>query len=327
VALGTLGVASFVLAALWILSDRLPPVARPAVSHEFPSYAAAMALIDSLRAHDDAQINPMCHPRVLTGGARSDRVLVVFHGFTNCPKQFDLLAEAFSRIGYNVFMPRLPGHGMADRMSEDLRTLTAEDLVQAGESAVEIAHGLGDHVTIMGLSSGAVLAAWLARNRTDIDCVVLIAPSFAPHGVPEPAARRLTSILRGLPNFFLWWDPRSRENVLGPKQAYPRYASHALAEVYRLGFEVIERPDLGRLAAKVVLITSAADEAVNNDLAFELVRRWRSRGADVRTFEFPAVQGVRHDMIDPEQPYERTRVTYPVIEHLTVEGERRGFHR
>jgi carboxylesterase len=310
-----------VLAILWVLLGRLPPVPRPDPSRPALSYADATARFESIRARDGPVVNPECHPRVIAAGERTGRVIVLLHGFSNCPKQFDLLTTHFARMGFTVLVPRLPRHGMADRMSADLGKLTAEELARAGEGAIDIAHGLGEHITVVGLSSSAVLGAWLAQHRTDIDCAVLLAPSFAPHSVPAPAARRLANALLWLPNFFIWWDPRLRADLPGPRQSYPRFATHALAEVYRLGFGVLDAAARSKPAAKIVLVTSAADDVVNNDVAFELARRWRSRGGDVRTFEFPASQHVHHDMIDPEQPYQRIQVTYPVIEKLVSGAE------
>jgi alpha-beta hydrolase superfamily lysophospholipase len=316
----TVGIVFLFLALMavagWVLLGRVPPVVRPAPSPPAQSYADAMARFDSIQAKDGPEVNPECRPRLITAGVRTAEVIVLLHGFTNCPKQFDQLAADFARLGHNVLIPRLPRHGMANRMTADLGLLTAEDMVQAGEDAIGVARGLGDHITVVGLSSSAVLAAWLALHRTDIDCAVLLAPSLAPPGIPAPAARRLTNAFRGLPNFFVWWDPKSRANLQGPRQSYPRFASHALTEVYRLGFDVDDKA--GAPKAKIVLVTSAADEVVNNSLAVELVSRWSSRGTDVRIYEFPAALRVRHDMIDPEQPYQRIRITYPVIEDMVT---------
>ena len=52
-----------------------------------------------------------------------------------------------------------------------------------GARAVDIAAGLGDQVTIAGLSAGGVVAAWAAQHRRDVHRAVLIAPSL---GVRSP---------------------------------------------------------------------------------------------------------------------------------------------
>jgi hypothetical protein len=38
----------------------------------------------------------------------------------------------------------------------------------------------------------------------------------------------------------------------------------------------------------------------------------------VRSFEFPAAAWVHHDMIDPEQPYQRLAVVYPLLRKFLV---------
>lgn len=314
-ALRSIGIAVAALATgLWLCS-RVPPVADPGPSRPAASYAEALARVDSIRAREGSDLNPACHTRVLGSGAKSANVIVLLHGFTNCPKQFDSLAADFARQGYNVYLPRIPRHGAADRMSPELTHLTADELTRAGMDAVDIARGLGERITVMGLSSSAVLTAWLAQHRTDVDRAVLLAPSFAPHGMQTDVARWLTGILLRSPNFFVWWDGKTKADVPGPRQCYPRFASRALAQVYRLGFTVLDRAERARpLAPSVAILTTASDEGVNNDAAHELARRWRDRGADVETYEFPESLQVHHDMIDPEQPYQRIAVSYPRIE-------------
>jgi hypothetical protein len=165
------------------------------------------------------------------------------------------------------------------------------------------------------LSSSAVLAAWLAAHRADVDGALLLAPSFGPRGMPGAEARRVAGVLLRAPNFYVWWDRKQKEALPGPRQCYPRFASRALAEVYRLGFSVLDGAVRAKpLRARIVLVTTADDEGVNNGMSRELARRWTSRGASVREYEFPAALGVHHDMIDPEQPYQRVAATYPVIE-------------
>lgn len=314
------------LATAWILAGRLAPLSDLEVAPGPADRVASLALADSIRRSESSEVHPECRTRIVvpdtTGGAP---VVLLLHGFTNCPKQFDRLASAFAGRGYGVVAPLLPRHGRADRMTPELGLLNAEELVRAGNRAVDVARGIGDPVIVVGLSSSGVLAGWLAQRRDDVDAAVLLAPSFAPRGMPEGVARRMTRALLSLPNFYVWWNRHARERVPGPKQAYPRFASRAIAQVYRLGFTLLadaarERPRAKRIA----LVTTEDDRAVNNAVAAELARRWRGRGATVTAYEFPESTGVRHDMIDPDQPYERTAVVYPVIERLVVEAAERG---
>jgi hypothetical protein len=135
--------------------------------------------------------------------------------------------------------------------------------------------------------------------------------------MPAPLVGTFTGALLRLPNFYVWWDSKLRDKNPGPRQCYPRFASHAIAQVYRLGGAVLR--DAGRAkprARRLVLVTTAADDAVNNELCARLGALWRAHGARVESYRFPEGMDVRHDMIDPEQPYQRTGIVYPVLERL-----------
>jgi alpha-beta hydrolase superfamily lysophospholipase len=302
---------------LWITMAPIPAVPPGAPASPARDHEEATARFHRARAVTDSSVRADCLPRLLTHGHKVDRAVVLLHGFTNCPKQFDSLAVLLYERGYNLYLPRVPRHGSSDRMTTALAELTAEELSACAESALDLAHGLGERVTVVGLSSAAVAIARLAARRHDVDEAVLIAPSLGPPGVTPFWTRRLTSTLLVLPNFFLWWDPTLKERLPGPTQCYPRFSSRALAQVYRLGLDVIEAARDATLAAsRVTIVSSAADEVVSKEAVHELVRRWRARGGNIRHYEFPESLAVSHDMIDPEQPYQRIAISYPVIVRL-----------
>lgn len=303
--------------ALWLVAAPVPSGPAPATPTPARDYAEAVERYERVRAAEDATINGECLPRLLTHGGKTGRAVVLLHGFTNCPKQFDSLAILLHARGYNVYLPRIPRHGLADRMTTALAGLTAEDLARSAESALDLAHGLGERVTVVGLSSTAVAVAWLAAHRSDLDEAVVIAPALSPRGVSLLWTKRLTSALLVAPNFFAWWNSDLKEGVPGPRQCYPRFPSRGLAQVYRLGISVLDGATRARPAARrVAFLTTASDEGVGNEAAWELARRWRARGGDVRTVEFPESLGVHHDMIDPAQPYQRIGIAYPEIGRL-----------
>jgi len=300
--------------ALWIWFGHIQGLHNALQSHPGVRYEDALEGLARLRARDDFTINPDCHSVLWTHGRKVERAVVLLHGFTNCPKQFAPLGAELYERGWNVLIPRIPRQGLANVMTTDLAGLTAEELVASGEEAVDIARGLGDRVTVVGLSSSAVVAAYLAQHRSDIDEAVLIAPALAPRGMPDFAARRVTNILLTIPNFFVWWDPEKKAANPGPKQCYPRFPSHGLAEVYRLGFLTSAEAARAKPAAgSIVIVTTGSDEGVNNATVSALEHRWKAEGVDVRSYEFPAYLGIHHDMVDPEQPYQKVSVVYPAL--------------
>lgn len=308
-----------ILAALfWLL---LPPRWTPpsAAAHPARSRDEALGRIRRLRALDEsAALFAPCSTMVLDHGANTARVYVLLHGFTNCPRQFGDLAKLLYDDGANVLVPRMPRHGLANPSNHALASLTADELVATSGEAVDIAHGLGDHVTIVALSSSAVVAGWLAEQRNDLDQVMLIAPSLAPRSVPLWLAVPMANALLHLPDQFVPWDPKN-ERPAGPRSAYPGFSTRALARVYELGWYLLRDKPPAR-GTRVLLVTTPHDEGVNNDAVGLLGRRWAEEGGDVRSFEFPVEANVHHDMIDPEQPYQRVSVVYPVLRKLLETG-------
>jgi carboxylesterase len=314
----TLGLLGLVAIGLCALALCLVPL-RPADlgSHARParSYAEAMAQLAALEAQDDARVNPLCRTRVYTHGASTERVVVCLHGLTNCPAQFDSLAQLAYASGCNVIVPRLPQHGFADRMTPAMAQLDPVELCAATDRVFDAAHGLGAHVTVIGLSLGGTLAAWAAQERTDVDRVVLVAPLL---GVPQARGASvfgLTRLMSVLPNAFVWWNSARRERLPGPPQVYPRFATRGLAATLLVAARV--RSDAARRApgaSSAMLITLADDPAIDNAVARSLVADWQQHGlVELGAHEFPQGLGLNHDVVDPRQVGANPGLTYPVL--------------
>ena len=205
------------------------------------SYAESMQRIHALRAREaaDPRINPDCASIVMEHGQRTPRSIVCMHGITSSPVQFRDLGTLFFERGYNVVIPRMPRHGYRNRLTRDHARLTVAEYQAYVTEAVEIGRGLGEHLTVAGLSVSGVLAAWAAQTRADLDLAVPIAPAFAPRGVPLRLIPALIELMRRLPNLFISWDFR-KPVPLAPGCSYPRFSTHALAEAFRLGADVLK---------------------------------------------------------------------------------------
>jgi pimeloyl-ACP methyl ester carboxylesterase len=256
---------------------------------------------------------------VLSHGHPTEHVFVLLHGLTNAPRQVRELGEKLFATGANVVIPRLAHHGLADRMTVAHAALTAQDLIRYAQYGVDLAQGLGENVTVVGLSISGISAAWLAQNRDDIDEVFLLAPLFGPAVVPDPLTPAFATALTRLPNKMMWWDPRVRENLPGPPYNYPRFPTRALGEALRLGLQAAQ-PDQTLHVNRLGVILTENDKAVNNARTRRLVEQWRAASPDTDFFiyEFPASENIPHDFIDPLQPDARTdKVNALLVEWLT----------
>jgi pimeloyl-ACP methyl ester carboxylesterase len=275
-------------------------------------YAGAAERLAQLEALDDDTMNPVCRSRGLLHGQQTAHAVILLHGLTNCPQQWATFAELLHGRGINVLLPRMPHHGLADRRTSDPGKLRAEELRDFGDRVVDIAAGLGDRVTIVGLSAGGIIAAWAAQYRPELSRAVLIAPSlgFSTFGVyaqmlfmnvvtavPDVATQRFTKSDRAMPYAYVGWSSR------------------ALGEVIRLGIATASAAMQQRAAVQQLLvITNANDVAVNNGLARQLVSLWQARGLRrVEYYEFDAVEQLEHDLIDPNNPKQRVDVVYPIL--------------
>lgn len=304
-----------VVALVAWLASPLPAGSLRSQAQPARDYEEALRRIDALRAEDGPDIAAGCGTRLLAHGRRARHVVVMFHGLTNCPAQFESLGRMAFRRGANVLIPRLPRHGLADRMTGALAGADAAELRAFTDRALDAAGGLGDSVTVVGLSVGGTLAAWAAQERADVDRAVLIAPMLGVARAPGAWTPVVTRALGALPNVFVWWDDRSRERLAGPRHVYPRFATRAVAATLRLGAVPVARSRLaGPAAGSVVMVTVGGDEAVDNRACDALLRAWRERGAhDAREYRFAAGLRLNHDVVDPEQVGGNPAVTYPVL--------------
>ena len=283
-------------------------------THSPGDYAAARAQIAALQAQDDDAINPVCRTRLFDHGRRTRRVIVCFHGYSNCPFQFHTLGEHFHAAGDTVFIPRLPYHGLRDRLTTAQARLTADDLIRFTNQSIDIARGLGDEIVLAGLSAGAIMAAWAAHNRSEVHTALIAAPSLGLPGFPVWASDLTSWLMHYLPNLFIWWDQKAKADIEGAPHAYSRFATRALGEIVALGWQVRRAArTTPPLAKRLAVILSDSDEAVHLGLVEQLARDWQRHAPDRVTFQrFPAHLRIHHDMIDPTQPAQRVDLVYPI---------------
>lgn len=289
------------------------------------SFEEALGMFEKLRSEESHfPLSPEGESRLLHYGKKTDRAFVLLHGLTNCPEQFTGLAAQLHAAGHNVVVPRARLAGFRDRLNGEQGLQTAQDLIDQAAAGLDIAAGLGDRVTLVGLSGSAVATAWMAQNRDGIDQVAIMAPFFGVHGLPTPLVDLAGAVFSKLPNFYVWWDPDKKDSLPGPPHTYPRFGTRCMADSVQLSRDVRENLASRPLRCrKAVFITTACDVAADNSLTRSITEKLTSaRGsAEIIAYEFPAELGIPHDMIDPAQPGANTPLVYPqILDLLEVEA-------
>ena len=292
---------------------------KPAPAHPL-DYASAIAAVSRRQRVDDSVAVPNGRSILLVHGRATATAVVLLHGYTNSPRQFSELANILFERGDNVYVPRLPHHAERTESEAALSRLTADDLRNASDSAVDVAHGLGDTVVVVGLSAGGTMAAWMAQYRPEVRRAVIIAPLLALARVPRVFATAVINAGLRLPNYSETSapDPRERDRDLG-------WSTHAVAQSMRLGLAV--RRAAGHQAPavrEIEILLNAHDRTIARQAVVALADEWARNGATVRITTLSDSLGLPHDVIDPRQPHGRPAAVYPVLLEL-IEGRGSGL--
>jgi len=288
-------------------------------SHPNPAHGFADASQRALRwiAADENVVADGGATILRSHGQRTARAVVLFHGFTDSPRQFADLADSLYAAGDNVLVPRLPHHAERGKSVRELARLTASELCRVADESIDIASGLGDTVVVAGLSAGGTMAAWSAEHRAEVKRAVVIAPPFEVAHVPSMLERPLVNLGAHVPNVSRRAAPDS-----GRPDRDPGFATHGLAAVLRLGMAV--RGDAERHApprAEVLFLINAHDGTVKTPPVLDLARTWHRRGIPVSVYEFPDSLRLPHNVIDPLGRATDRAMTLGVIRTLVAGGE------
>ena len=310
--------AIFVAVLLIALAAVIPTHSREFVSHATPArdYADAIGRVARQQQSDDRVVAQGGRSVLLTHGARTARAVILLHGMTNSPRQYEHLAARLFAAGDNVYIPRLPHHAERDGTAASLAGLTADELRRYADSAVDVAVGLGDLVVVAGVSAGGTIAAWIAQYRADIHRAVIVAPVLEIGRIPTFLALPLMNVALRLPNVTRTEPPdRQRpDRELG-------VSSRAVAELLRFG-TTVRRAAIRRqpLTRNIVFVMNANDHTVKTSPAVELARRWSEQGASVVMYQFPLSLGLPHDIAEEARANADPAVVYPALEAL-IHGE------
>lgn len=287
----------------------LPSLARPA-----GDYAQALARFDTLARRETDSILPDGASLLLLHGHRTPRALVLVHGLANSPRQFRELARQFHDSGYNVIVPRLPHHGFRDGDVGHLAELTAEELRDCADASVDIAHGLGDTVLVVGLSAGGNIAAWIAQRRPDVKRVVVVSPALALGHIPRLLSAPAMNLMERVPNLTVHQSPDTLR-----RHAYFGVSSRGLGETLRLGASVVEDADQNApVVRELIMVVNGHDSSIDAEAALRLADRWSASTSRLTTvYRFDGALGLPHDVIDVSQYCAMPEIVYPVLIALT----------
>ncbi len=256
-------------------------------------------------------LNRVSHGSILrTHGFRTPRAYLLLHGLTASPRQFETFGRLLFEAGSNVSIPRMPRHGHADRLTTQLRELTAGELRSFATEALAEARTLGDEVVVVGFSAGGLLSAWLAQHHA-VARSVSIAPFLGMAWLPDRLLAPFARVTLLFPNRFVWWHPVLREN-LRPEHGYPRFSTHAVAQVATLAHELfIDAHRAAPCTTDLRLVLNVRESTVNNAAVHRLASLWGVH----RRVRLRRLVGLppSHDIIEPLRAGGLAARVYPAL--------------
>lgn len=160
-----------------------PKVDTPILDRSQPEITSNLAQLQAeINRHEAAipNIKPDNEARIIWADSIPKKTaysIVYLHGWSASQEEGDPIhIETAKRYGFNLYLPRLSGHGLIE--DEPLLTITADKLVNSAKEAIAVGKQLGDKVIVMATSTGGTLALFLAGGDPDIAGLLLYSPNI-----------------------------------------------------------------------------------------------------------------------------------------------------
>ena len=306
-----LGILLLVLVTAFLLIGLIPVPndGYPSSPEPMGSYEASASRVNAILEEEMPITNETSRSIFFDTGERTDEVYVLIHGLTNAPKEFAELGGLLHDRGHNVIILRMPYHGLKGLDIKELDPLTADDIRTYADEVVDIAAGLGENITVIGISGGGAAAAWIAQNRPEVQRVVLLNPFFGLAQMPMFLDPIIMNALLRLPDLSISREPKPNRHWL-----YSGESGNGAAVFMSLGQSILEKAKMEPPEVlEMLILTSASDLAVDNDWADRLATEWQDQGARVQTYEFAKDLDISHASIDPFTAAQKRQLVYDQI--------------
>lgn len=118
------------------------------------------------------------NPDYLIHKQKADECWLIVHGYRGYPGEFVRPAVDLYDAGFDVFVPRLPGHGTCGK---DFIRSHSKDWMGLAENAVRDLRTRYSKVHLLGHSMGTAMVAILAGAYPEIGKVIYVSPSSKYH--------------------------------------------------------------------------------------------------------------------------------------------------
>lgn len=293
-----------------------PPGSGPAgLAHgiDLAQYRAALAEIqDTVHADHALQAKPGADGLYLRPGMASifyaqptphaRGTILMFHGYTAGPWQYDEMAKQFEKAGYNVYVPRMPGHGLTlpgGKPTGEQLPKTEAEYERFIDKTYKEAQGLGAPVYVVGLSGGGNIALRMAEKYPQVKGAVMLSPYLGgnrPKGLVFDVANGLDKLTRGAFGRFVQRFPFEGNPIEKPGEPTP-HTRGSIGQALAMN-EVGSR--VKRITCPAQFLTSDGDFLSGSERVQQVFQRSGGTKKD-GWYRFHANEHVPHAMLSPRE--------------------------
>lgn len=250
-------------------------------------------------------------PFTLLHKEKSKKAALLIHGFTGYPGEMVRPGEDLYEKGFDVFVPRLPGHGTTGK---DFINSKKEDWIGVAENALLSLEKEYESVSIVGHSMGGAIVAILLSRHSEVKSAVLCCPGIVIGSLNEKNLKAISLVSHFTKRIKQKWQSDSRyhmhyedapndDSYLGAEYwsyAYPK-------QILALGGIASEaKENLGKIKSPVLVIGAEKDVLTDPQSVFTIAKTIGDNGEAVLIRD--ATHYVYYD-ISPEAEKEAVEAT------------------
>ncbi|ADR20221.1 hypothetical protein MATR_21630 [Marivirga tractuosa] len=171
-----------------------PKIGTPVFSNTLPEIPADILTIESWlkeKENKHKDIKPNNQAQIIWHDTKfntTEYVVVYLHGFGASQQEGHPVHKHLAdSLKANMFLARQQGHGLSSKVA--FKGITADSYMASATEALAIGQQLGEKVIVIGTSTGAAQAIWLAAKFPSlIDALILYSPYIA---LKDPSIEKL----------------------------------------------------------------------------------------------------------------------------------------
>jgi alpha-beta hydrolase superfamily lysophospholipase len=260
--------------------------------------------IEGWKAHvtqvkSEGELQKGCEPFYKLAKGKSKGSVMLFHGYSACPQQYEELSSLLSTKGFNVFVPLIPGHGREPKVVDGKFVDQSQNLPDVKNTVIyeNFSKNMGSLLKdeqgtkiVGGLSVGGAIAAKAMITNPEIySRGFLMAPFFNAAG---PISVLLPALGAIIPNKAHSWGSDCEVERKFGRAGYCNFKLTNIAAVRKFGLDTLK--DVSKIQKPVQIVGVEKDPAASNSAIAEAVNKLPNGQACF------LAKGAEHSMLSPQ---------------------------